>query len=246
MSSSLHITLGTKKTSFSHTMNKTRQNKFQVITFDCYGTLIDWEKGIRQAFGKIVSKRESSAIPTDIFGFYDEEERKIENRPFYKPYRRVVSEAGLEAAAKTGLNLSKEEARLLPDEIPKWMPFSDTNASLERLCRTHELGILSNVDDDLLAGTLKHFTVRFSVIVTAEKVHSYKPNRRHFDEARKIIGKRNWLHVASSLYHDIQPAMMLGIDNVWVNRSNLDLHLENVTPKNQVRSLAELADQLGA
>ena len=226
-------------------MNKTHQNKSQVITFDCYGTLIDWEKGMRQAFRNVVQRRESPTIPNNIFGFYEEEERKIEKQPTYKSYRNVVSEAGLEAATRSGLSLSEEQIRLLPDEIPKWMPFPDTNPSLERLSRTHELGILSNVDDDLLAGTLKHFTVQFSIIVTAEKVHSYKPKRRHFDEARKIIGKRKWLHVASSLYHDIEPAMMHGIDTVWVNRKNLDPHLEGVKPKNQVRSLAELADQFG-
>jgi len=226
-------------------MNKTYRKKYQVVTFDCYGTLIDWEEGMRQAFRRIVSRQESATIPKDIFGFYEEEERKIEKQPLYKSYRNVVSEAGLEAASKSGLKLSKEQIRLLPDEIPKWMPFPDANASLERLSRKHELGILSNVDDDLLAGTLKHFTVQFNIIVTAKKVHSYKPKRRHFDEAKRIIGERKWLHVASSLYHDIQPAMMLGINTVWVNRKNLDPHLEGVKPKNQVRSLAELADQVG-
>ncbi len=226
-------------------MNKTYQNKYQVITFDCYGTLIDWEKGIRQAFRNIISRQASPTIPKDIFGFYEEEERKVEKQPLYKSYRNVVSEAGFAAAARSGLNLSKEQVRLLPDEIPKWMPFRDTNVSLERLSRTYELGIISNVDDDLLAGTLKHFTVQFSIIVTAEKVHSYKPKPRHFDEARRVIGDRNWLHVASSLYHDIQPAMMLGIDTVWVNRKNLDPTSEGVKPQSQVRSLAQLADQSG-
>ncbi|HZY94713.1 MAG TPA: HAD hydrolase-like protein [Candidatus Bathyarchaeia archaeon] len=225
-------------------MSKIFQNKFEVITFDCYGTLIDWEKGLRQAFRDIVSRQESPTIPTDIFSLYEEEERKIEKQPRYRSYRIVVSMAGLEAAKRSGLNLSKKQARLLPDQVPKWMPFPDTNASLERLSRTHELGILSNVDDDLLAGTLKHFTVQFTMIITAEKVHSYKPKRGHFDEARSVIGERNWLHVASSLYHDIQPAMKLGIDTVWVNRKNLDPTSEGVKPQNQVRSLAQLADQL--
>lgn len=226
-------------------MNRSYRKKYQAITFDCYGTLIDWEEGIRQAFRHIISRQESAKIPRDILGFYEEEERKIEKQPLYKAYRNVVSEAGLEAAARSGLSLSKEQTRLLPDDIPRWIPFPDANASLEKLSRRHELGILSNVDEDILAGTLKHFTVQFSMIVTAEKVHSYKPKRPHFDEARKIIGERKWLHVASSLYHDIQPAMMLGIDTVWVNRKNLDPHLEGVKPKNQVRSLAELADQVG-
>jgi 2-haloacid dehalogenase/putative hydrolase of the HAD superfamily len=120
----------------------------------------------------------------------------------------------------------------------------DTNPALERLVSLGvSLGILSNVDDDLLAGTRQHFSVDFDLIVTAQQLRSYKPARGHFDRARSIIGGRRWLHVAQSYFHDIEPAVTLGIPVVWVNRKGEE-PLGTARPTAEVRDLTELVQWL--
>lgn len=196
-------------------MQATDQNN--TITFDCYGTLIDWQTGIRAIFEELVGEN-PDAIKR-IFEFYDEEERRIEKLS-YRSYREVVSLASYAAAKRAGIVFSREDSNRVAEEIPRWKPFPDTNPSLEKLSQKYILGILSNIDNDLLSGTLKHFKVKFDLIVTAEDVRSYKPKHVHFQEARRRIGKARWLHAAASLYHDIAPANELGIDSVWVNRTH--------------------------
>lgn len=199
-----------------------RPEDSDVITFDCYGTLIDWETGIHDALKQSLKNLKlTKPEESRLFDLYVEEEKRIEAEQPYRTYRNVLAEAFNAAAKKIGKTIPKGRSDLLAEQLPKWRPFSDTNPALERLARMHKLGILSNVDDDLLAGTLKHFTVPFDLIVTAEQVRSYKPHVKHFQEARKSIGPdRGWLHVAASLYHDIEPASRLGIEAVWVNRKN--------------------------
>jgi FMN phosphatase YigB (HAD superfamily) len=105
--------------------------------------------------------------------------------------------------------------------LPGWRPFPDTCPALEALHGAgYRLGILSNVDDDLLAGTLKHFPVPFDLLVTAQQVGSYKPAHGHFLEARRRLAGRRWLHAAQSFFHDVEPAGALGIPVVWVNRKS--------------------------
>jgi len=195
---------------------------YDVITFDCYGTLIDWETGIRRAFKQALEG--TGLNPTqegELFRLYEEEEKRIEGEMPYQPYREVLSLAASGAARKFGEKIPQRLSSLLSEELPSWAPFPDTNPALERLSTEYVLGILSNVDNDLLAGTLKQFAVSFDLIVTAEQVRSYKPGTEHFEEARRTIGAdRGWLHVAASLYHDIEPASRLGIDTAWINRKN--------------------------
>ncbi len=190
-----------------------------VITFDCYGTLIDWETGIRDAFHRVMSETGARlGLEAKAFELYEEEERRVEREKPHLLYRDVLAKTSLNVARKIGWKLSESQSNFLVNELPTWTPFPDTNPSLEKLSRKYTLGILSNVDNDLLAGTLKHFTSPFEIIVTAENVRSYKPAPAHFEEARKIIGERSWVHVAASRYHDIEPVVRLGIRAVWVNR----------------------------
>ncbi len=190
-----------------------------VITFDCYGTLIDWETGIRDAFHRVMSETGARlGLEAKAFELYEEEERRVEREKPHLLYRDVLAKTSLNVARKIGWELSESQSNFLMNELPTWAPFLDTNPSLEKLSRKYTLGILSNVDNDLLAGTLKHFTSLFEIIVTAENVRSYKPAPAHFEEARKIIGERSWVHVAASRYHDIEPVVRLGIRAVWVNR----------------------------
>ena len=125
-----------------------------------------------------------------------------------------------------------------------WRPFADTNPALERLHRAGiRLGILSNVDDDLLAETRKHFTVHFDPIITAQQVRSYKPAEGHFSTARERIGSARWLHAAQSNFHDIVPANALGIDTAWINRHG-EAPRAGGTPTFEFRNLTELADAM--
>ncbi len=218
----------------------------RVITFDCYGTLIDWETGIRNAFRSAMLRTGASqGLESKAFELYEEEERRLERERPHLLYRDVLSKTSLSVARKIGWKLSEAESTFLAKELPTWTPFPETNPSLAKLSTEHTLGILSNVDNDLLAGTIKHFTSPFEIRVTAENVRSYKPASRHFEEARRIIGNRPWTHVAASQYHDIEPAMQLGIKAVWVNRRGAhpahDYSKRNVS---EVKDLSQLVDLL--
>ncbi len=218
---------------------------YDVLTFDCYGTLIDWEKGIRESFQQELRQRGQTKVSSDrLVTLYDEEERRVEKEKPYKSYREVQSQA-VQAVARSGWNI--RDPNILSESLPKWKPFPDTNPALERLAEHYTLGILSNVDNDLLATTLTHFTVPFQLVITAEEVESYKPSPAHFKAARKIIGAKRWLHAAGSLYHDIEPATKLGIPAVWVNRNSAKPgpSATNRTAK-EVGNLTELADWLHA
>ncbi len=219
---------------------------FEVITFDCYGTLIDWETGIRNAFhSALLQTGARQDLESKAFELYEEEERRVEKEKPHLLYRDVLSKASLNVAKKIGWKLPEAQSNFLAKALPSWAPFPDTNPSLAEFSRNHSLGILSNVDNDLLAGTLKHLTSPFNIKVTAENVRSYKPAPAHFDQARKIIGDRPWVHVAASQYHDIEPAVKLGIRAVWVNRKNAHPNSQySKMEVSTVKDLAELVDLL--
>jgi 2-haloalkanoic acid dehalogenase type II len=211
--------------------------KYSVITFDCYGTLIDWESGIRQAFRDAARADAFALDDAAIIPVYAEAEAEVE-REAYRPYREVLAESARRAASKLGW---KPRRPFLAESLASWRPFPDTNAALERLAASgHRLGILSNVDDDLLAETRRHFTVPFALVVTAQQVRSYKPGRAHFDAARRLIGDASWLHAAASNYHDIAPTNALGIENAWVNRTRAT----GERPTYEFRDLGELAETI--
>ena len=216
----------------------------EVVTFDCYGTLIDWEAGIRGAFRSLL-ERTSGARSVEVgrlLELFEEEEKRVE-REEYRSYREVLAETSRRVASKTDLKISERDAGFLAEDLPSWRPFEETNPALRNLSANCMLGILSNVDEDLLAGTLRQLSVPFDLIVTAEQVRSYKPGKAHFERARKIIGgESTWVHVAGSLYHDVEPAVRLGVKVVWVNRKGLALP-RNISRGrvNSVRGLEELS-----
>ncbi len=210
---------------------------------------MDWETGICDSFRRALAEKGSLDIEENrIFELYEEEERRIEKELPYRSYRQVLSETVSRVARKTGWELPPEQSGFLARDLPSWKPFQDTNPVLQRLVRKCRLGILSNVDDDLLSGTVKHLAVSFEIIVTAEQVKAYKPSTAHFEKARKVIGDGiEWLHVAGSLYHDIEPARKLGIEAVWVNRKNLPLPRAYLGPRvRQVHGLEKLVAMLNA
>lgn len=218
---------------------------FDIITFDCYGTLIDWEAAIISAFRSEAAKDGVELRDDQIIRAYSAEEPAVESES-YRSYRAVLGETALRVATSLEWNLSAERAGFLSASLPNWKPFADTNPALERLARRFRLGILSNVDDDLLAATRKHFTVDFDLIVTAQQVRSYKPGLAHFEEARARAGDARLLHAAQSYFHDVVPARSLGIPVVWVNRKGEGVEPGGPIPDREVKTLSDLADFLGA
>lgn len=216
---------------------------YDVITFDCYGTLIDWQGGIGDAFASAAAADSVTLNRVDILKAYAEIEPIVEAAS-YRPYREVLEETARQVATRLGWRLNPAGASFLPESLPTWRPFPDTNSALQRLAAAgHRLGILSNVDDDLLAATRRHFPVDFELIVTAQQVGSYKPAHGHFELARLRLGEARWLHAAQSYFHDIKPAQAFGVPVAWINR-----HAEAVSdggaPERQFRDLGELADWL--
>jgi 2-haloacid dehalogenase/putative hydrolase of the HAD superfamily len=218
--------------------------RFDLITFDCYGTLIDWEGGIVKAFQDEAARRGEQFDAGQIVAAYMAEERAVESSE-YRPYRQVLDETAQRVFQRLGHEPDTVRAAFLSKSIGGWLPFPDTNAALERLARRFKLGILSNVDDDLLAATRRHFTVDFDLIVTAQQVKSYKPAHAHFEEARRLANRKRQLHAAQSYFHDVVPARALGVPVVWVNRNREAAAEGGPRPDYQVGDLSALADLLG-
>jgi 2-haloalkanoic acid dehalogenase type II len=217
--------------------------RYDVITFDCYGTLIDWESGIAGAFLQAGADDGVTFTREEILRAYAGVEHRVQAEG-YRTYREILRDTATRVAKVLGWPIASERAGFLAESLPSWQPFPDTNPSLERLvnagCR---LGILSNIDDDLLAETRKHFTVDFDIVVTAQQVRSYKPGHAHFLTARELIGPSRWLHAAESHFHDIVPTNILGIDNAWINRQR-QTELPGGTPTFKFDDLAGLADAM--
>ena len=215
---------------------------YDVVTFDCYGTLIDWEGGIAGAFTRAVAETGGRLEPRQVLAAYEKIEPMVQAER-YRSYRDVLTESARRVARQVGWDLPEPKATFLAESLPFWIPFPDTNAALERLFKAgYRLGILSNVDDDLLAGTRKYFTVPFDPIVTAQQVRSYKPADGHFVTARERIAGGHWLHAAQSHFHDVTPARRLGIPSAWINRKGETRG--EPRPDRELRTLTELADWL--
>lgn len=213
---------------------------YEVITFDCYGTLIDWEGGIARAFTDAAAEDGIALDRAALLRAYAAVEPQVE-RERYRPYREVLQETAFRVAQMLGWPASFQRCSFLALSLPRWTPFADTNGALGRLvaagCR---LGILSNVDDDLIAATRAHFSVDFDFVITAQQVRSYKPATAHFTAARERIRAARWLHAAQSNFHDIVPCNALGIPTAWINRKG-DRPLPGGVPMHELSDLAELA-----
>ena len=196
-------------------------NQFEVVSFDCYGTLIDWERGILPALKQLLSNREidfSDDGTLELFAEFESELEKDEND--YIEYRKILQEIVKKFGQRFNFQPTETEINSLVDSLKNWQPFPDTVAALSALKQKYKLAVISNIDDDLFAGTAKHLKVEFDWLITAEKVRSYKPSTRNFEIALETMGipPEKLLHVAQSVYHDIVPATSMGISTVWVNR----------------------------
>lgn len=225
----------------------------RLITFDCYGTLIDWENGMLAALRPLLSRNGRNVPDLQILELYGEIEAELESGP-YLPYRQVLAEAAREMGRRLNKEISAEEGSAFAESLTRWKPFIDTLPALQSMGRRFRLGIISNVDDDLFAETRKKLApVEFDFVVTAQQMQGYKPAHRNFEEAirRSGLSKDQILHAGQSLYHDIAPANALGIRNVWVNRPSIRAGSGaakpgTAIPTYEVSTLAELSALLSA
>jgi 2-haloacid dehalogenase len=197
--------------------------RFKALTFDCYGTLIDWDGGIADLIRPWLLEMQS-AVPPDLvvsaFALMQAKHQQV--RPTLL-YPEVLRRVWRDIEDQFGWDENPERAEAFADSVGCWKPFADTVESLHYLSRSYQLGILSNVDNASIAKTLKLLDAPFLTVVTAEDVESYKPGLPHFEEAiRRFaasgIRKSEILHVAQSKHHDMIPGRQFGLTTVWVNR----------------------------
>jgi 2-haloacid dehalogenase len=193
--------------------------RFKVLTFDCYGTMIDWETGIFSALRPILAAHNKSIPDSRLLKLYAELELKAEQGEFLR-YRNVLQSVVRGFGERLGFSPTDGEVRSLPESLANWQPFPDTVEALRKLKSRYKLAVMSNVDDDLFASTAPKLGVAFDHVITAQQAGCYKPCMRMFElaEERIAVRREQWLHVGQSIYHDVIPAQSLGIATVWVNR----------------------------
>jgi 2-haloacid dehalogenase len=194
-------------------------SSYQVLSFDCYGTLIDWESGILGALRPLLARHDVSLSDDRTLGLYAEAESAVEAGEFVK-YREVLRRVVGEIGVNLGFAPSSSELDCIADSLKDWTPFEDTIDSLAKLKEAYRLAIISNIDDDLFALSAVRLGVEFDSVITAESIGSYKPSALTFRSAIERIGvpPERILHVAQSVFHDIIPAKKLGLSTVWVTR----------------------------
>ncbi len=210
-------------------------------TFDCFGTLIDWNGGIRSELARLWPDADVDAL----LERYHEVEPRVQLDGSL-PYRVVLAQSLRLLAESEGLRLSREDETVLAGSLPTWPAFPEVPGELSRLReRGWRLGILSNTDRDLLAASLERIGVPVDATVTAADAGSYKPAHGHWRRFRERAGEdAEQIHVAASLFHDIAPAAELGIPSVWVNRLDEQSDLPRAAELRDLNGLAETLDSI--
>ena len=204
-------------------------------TFDCYGTLIDWNGGIRAELARVFGDARADELLTR----YHDVEPQIQAQDSTLPYREVMAET------MRRLGAPEDEAGALGDALPGWRAFPEVPPALaEARSRGWRLAILSNTDRDFIEASIRTLGVPFDEVVVASEIGSYKPQRRHWEEFSTRTGAdpSRHVHVAASLFHDIVPTNALGLANIWINR--LDERAEGQTPQRELPDLARLPEVL--
>lgn len=193
--------------------------RFKVLTFDCYGTMIDWESGIFAALRPILAAHDNELSDSALLALYAELEVAAEQGE-YLLYRDVLQSVVRGFGQRLGFSPTDVEVRSLPESLATWQPFPDTVEALRKLSSRYQLAVMSNIDDDLFTASASKLEVAFGNVITAQQAGCYKPCTNIFRLAEKRIGvsRDHWLHVGQSIYHDVIPAQSLGIATVWVNR----------------------------
>ncbi|WP_249019003.1 HAD-IA family hydrolase [Conexibacter sp. S30A1] len=215
------------------------------VTFDVYGTLIDWEAGAVDAFVKEAAKDGVTLDPAQIVPLFHSVQEQIQAGS-YELYAEVLRRTAVQIAKELGWSLEPSRAGFLPDSIQRWLPFKETGPVLQKIAKKYSVGLISNIDDKLLGQTRRHIPLDFDLVVTAQQVRSYKPDPAHFTECeRRIGGKKGWVHIASSHYYDVEPCVKKKIPVIWVNRHGQVLEPNQKKPDAEVRTLKEAAKLIG-
>jgi 2-haloalkanoic acid dehalogenase type II len=194
---------------------------FEVLSFDCYGTLIDWEAGMAAVLGPWARRHDPSITDEDVLEAYARQESVVESEAPATRYPDVLRESFRRTGAALGHEVTEADADALATSVPDWPAFPDSADALQRLKRRYKLIILSNVDRASFAGSNRRLGVAFDEILTAEDIGSYKPDPANFAALRRRVDEMRagkLLHVAQSLYHDHVPAKAAGLPTVWINR----------------------------
>jgi 2-haloacid dehalogenase len=193
--------------------------KFEALTFDCYGTLIDWEAGIGAGLRAALGTRGFTADDDELLESYARHEAALEALP-YRRYRLILGDAMRAVLAGYGVEPGDDEVAAFGASVGEWPAFSDSADALRVLAERFRLGVITNCDDDLFAASNRRLGLAFDWVVSAEQAGSYKPDERNFLLAYERIGlpRDRILHVAQSLFHDHVPAKALGMSTVWIDR----------------------------
>jgi len=223
-------------------------SRFEILTFDCYGTLIDWETGILSYLHRILVAHGRNPDDSSILKLYGDFEARAEQQP-YRPYREILESVVWQFGDHFGFQPTDQEAWSLAESLRDWRPWPDTVNALRVLQQRFRLAVISNIDDDLFAATRPRLGVEFAEVVTAQQARAYKPSLKIFELAleRIKVPSHRILHVAQSVYHDVIPAQSLGLSTVWVNRPSARTGIGAVkaaegNPDLEVVSLAQLAE----
>ena len=223
--------------------------RFEWLSFDCYGTLVDWESGISAAVDDVLKAHGVRRSRAEVMALFSDVEPRVQSSGTYLKYHNVLRRVMEAIGTELGIGFSESELDCLADTLPDWPVFPDVKDALDALKSRYKLAVISNVDDDLFAGTAEALSVDFDAVVTAEQARSYKPNLHNFNlaAARMAVQKEGWLHVAESLFHDIGPANQMGIKCVWVDRDGRGggTRRTDAVPDLVVPDLAELAKMVG-
>jgi 2-haloacid dehalogenase len=192
---------------------------FDALTFDCYGTLIDWETGLLDALAPVLAAHGVEPEPETLLERYAVHEAALESGP-YITYREVMAESLRRLGADLGFAPSEAETAGFAESVGGWPAFPDSPAALAQLKRRFRLGVITNCDDDLFAASNRRLGIGFDWVITAQQARGYKPGLRGFELAfeRIDVPRERILHVAQSLFHDHVPAKRIGMTTVWVDR----------------------------
>jgi 2-haloacid dehalogenase len=216
--------------------------RFDVITFDCYGTLIDWESGILEALRSFRTANGLRVTDDALLEAYASLEATLEEGDYIR-YRDVLRGVMRGLAMRFAVPVDQVDTEALVASLPHWQPFPDTVDALKRMKQRCKLAVVSNTDDDLFAETARVLEVPFDWVITAEQVRAYKPSPQNFERALEVMGiaKERVLHAAQSRFHDVAPAKALGLATVWVNRRHGKAG-EGATARSQARPDLEVPD----
>ena len=221
-------------------------DRISTLTFDCYGTLIDWEAGALGVLQPFLS-RHGVALSDDeiVYAFQDMDAASCE--PPYRSYRTVLAEVMDGFGRRFGVPLGHSDRDALAVSLPSWRPCADTVEALQALAGRYKLAIISNVDDDLVAASLSRLGIRFDHVITSQQAKCYKPDAGIFEEAARRLDAEpgSVAHVAEGA-NEILPATRLGWSTIWVRRHGRSARFLKETPDLVVPDLKSLAHRLGA